>query len=166
MVPTDDQDLMISEDENPAKGRPPIQRRIGPGEKIAGLRDEKFDRHDQRLREYTQLLHMIGAVYPQSDSGLEPRSALDGLLDAIACLCVLEREVVCVMPKKPSADKLLGLAVALHDGGNKTDIIQMAQSLGSFEQMAGHNETRRIAGDSLVAPRPTVHITKNPHQTE
>ena len=163
MAPIDDQDLMICEDENPAKGRPPIQRRIDPGEKIVELCGEKFDRHDQRLREYTQLLHMIGAKYPQSDAELEPRSALDKLLNAIACLCVLEREVVCVMPKKLSADKLPDLAVhvAQYYGGNKT-----AKGLGSFEQKSGHNETRRIAWDSLVAPRPTIHITKNPHQTE
>ena len=155
MEPTGDQDLMISEDENPAKGHLPIQR-IGPGEKIAEPRDEKFDRHGQRLREYTQLLHMIGAEHPQSDAELESRSALDGLLDAIACLCVLEREVVCVMPKKLSADKLLALAVAQHDGGNKTYIIQMAKGLGLFGANGGSRPSMDGPGHPWMAWHPPL----------
>ena len=81
----------MGEDENP---RPPIKMRIGLGEKITKPRDKKFDCHSRRLREYTQLLHMIGAKYPQSlhnpDAELEPRSALDELVNAISCLSVLK----------------------------------------------------------------------------
>ena len=73
---------------------------------------------------------MIGAKHPQPDAELEHRSALGGLLNAIACLCVLEREVVCVMPKK-----LLALVVAQHDEGSKTyGIVRTVKGLGSFEK--------------------------------
>ena len=104
---------------------------------------------------------MIGGKHPQPDAELEPRSALGGLLNSIACLCVLGRDIVCVIPKKH-----LALAVAQHEG-NKTDgIVRMAKGLGSFEKITGHDETRRVFWDSMVAPWPTVHITNGPHRTE
>lgn len=157
----------MSDDENPTKGRPPIKMRGGSAEKIKKPRNKKFDCHDKKLREYTQLLHMIGAKHPRTDPDdrLGPSSALDGLLNAIACLCVLEREVVCVMPKRLSADKLLGLVVAQHDSKITDTTVYAAKGPGSVKQVAGHDEPKRIAWNSLVAPRPTIYTAKNPHQT-
>ena len=70
-------------------------------------------------------------------------------------VCVLEREVVCVTPKK-----LLALVVAQHDEGNKADgIVRTVKGLGSFEKITGHDETRRISWDSMTHD---PHYQKSP----
>ena len=63
---------------------------------------------------------------------MEPSSALDRLLNAIECLFVLGREVVCVMPMRLSANELLAL-VALQHEGKITDIIHVVKGPGSAE---------------------------------
>lgn len=101
---------------------------------------------------------MIGAKKHQVESLFEMTPAWEKLIDpnaektikilsAIACLLVREHEVICIMPKKLSANGFLELEASVEE---------------PFKPAREGHPIQRIE----VAPKPTIQITRNQSQDE
>ena len=136
-----------------------------------------FAIHDEQLRTYTTMLAMLGAKLAVDTVRERPPPLKGGMVDTaatvqrrmahaatrethfdrdtdsiikvlsgIACILVRSHEVVCVMPKRLLANGLLKLQLPFDSPAVK-EVRPWWQLLD-------------------VAPRPTIHITRNPSQEE